>query len=1365
MNSDEIDIYKLNPEFCKLGLNYKRNLAIPSIEYINCSKKQKRDQIWESPNHYVYSNLSKGSYRDIISTYKKTYITKYSRKINISTVISKLQTLYSSDPIWILPSNKFVLNYLIGKFPDIANDYSDVFDFENYNLMSNELSDEEALDSLLNQLLTDEKYKLEIDNFNKNLYIVNYFKKTHIEAEFFNPGVLIVDDYLNPANIKISKNYSKYRIFKLKQTGAKMTEDEIYKEWNILKSTVNIDDEKIAEDPDIYLQEKEKEKREKIIHDPYLIFYNEEIIKNGDTWLRNENSNHDISKIIKKKWEGLDNTEKQKYRDKYKACVDDDNEKTRYIDAVTAEINKLKGEGKYTKSDYDSIYSLKNPFVESPYIEEKINIHDTKLGIESVYSIYNQRYKNICILEAIKKYIICILDQYDSQTINQIIQDIKLKKSIIYDFNDKLIGKDGYNSIGYMLMEIIREKSTEVEDPDLSALDDNIYSCYLASLILKYRVKSAISIMEYKGVSMKDISSQIDSFDIQKDTKENVVKNYRLKILKEYNYIRLQLHFGGNAMLEYIYDKYFIKAFDRVKYHREKSIVDSYIMNKLLGNCDNDEQSTSAFFEDINSKYGDVRSILNAMVTPVILDLGNPACMILKHLDTVKDEIYDNFKYSILNFYNPNIDNPCFIGATEDVDYSLMPPGHKHENQPPLPVDLKFIYYSINSNKNIVSVDLDRTYLDFLITVNNFNIFTKKEEELEKRRILSEIKDRPLAANYNRTVRELYNEGLFPPTHLTKNIKTKYDKYDNNINRSNIDKYKKYLRIHKNYTKSFNANWANWITPAINFSTPLILDTKNDIYEIKPDSIFSFTFTGPRPIKIDGFEFNSMYQYVHFNLLKKYPPYIEIPSDKKLYKDSSSMRYNESKTKVEDILASEIVKTKEKLYQLSLLKKFEDDDMKDMLLKTGTKKIVYGSNDPFFGWKKGKGMNIIGDLYETIRENLSVSFLSSPKGEDTILNSVLLNVRLFRWVSDRISRFVITIDILKNISVNLNYKEILKIIYTFCSFKKNINITNEINEILSESNSDAYRSLLKLKENYMNMINNPADIKTVEYLSKLFNKILTNVVSILDSFIKNKKIKDIDVLINSLNEVNDYNFFSNSLPSQLYNYIMSNHKKGQTLPDILKNFTYKISDPLNDSFEEIEFDISIPSIKEDLDKYKIPTQPHIKPNNSIELCILKLTYFIISKLDLESVELIIGFLPQDLYKKYIIGNSLIQISESIIQNIENQIDPAEAIEKAASILLCKDISSDESWLSFQRSSDELFKYTEDPDLDSVNIKIDKINLNYADFYFSGQDDKPIVKKYYDNCNLTSLVEFVYSITTENFILLNRILCFSRSSHI
>lgn len=1359
MNSDEIDIYKLNPEFCKLGLNYKRNLAIPSIEYINCSKKQKSsEQIWESPNHYVYSNLSNRSYRDIISTYKKTYITKYSRKINISSVISKLQDSYSSDPIWNLPPNKLVLNYLIEKFPDIANDYSDNFDFENYNPMSNELSDEARI---ISQLLTDEKYKLEIDNFNKNLYIVNYFKKNHIEADFFNPGVLIVDDFLNPANIKISNNYSKYRIFKLKQTGNKMTEDEIYKEWNILKSTVNIDDEKMAGDPAIYLQEKEKEKKDKIIHDPYLIFYNEEIIKNGE---RYGNSNNDISKIIKQKWEGLDNAEKQKYRDIYKACIADDNEKTKYIDAVTAEINKLKSEGHYTKADYDNIYSLKNPFVESPYIQEKINIHDTKLGIESVYSIYNQRYKNMCILEAIKKYIICVLDQYDNQTIDAIIQDIKSKKSIIYDFNDKLIGKDGYNSIGYMLMEIIREKSTEVEDPDLSASDDKIYSCYLASLILKYRVKRAISVMEYKGAQMEDISSHIDSFDIQKDTKENVVKNYRLKILKEYNYIRLQLHFGGNAMLEYIYDKYFIKAFDRVKYHREKSIVDSYIMNKLLGNCDNDEQSTSAFFEDINSKYGNVRSILNSMVTPVILDLGNPVCMILKHLDTVKDEIYDKFKYSIVNFYNKNIDNPCFIGATEDVDYSLMPPGHKHENQPQLPADLKFIYYSINSNKNIVSVDLDRTYLDFLITVNNYNIFTKKEEELEKRRILSEIKDRTLASNYNRTVRELYNEGLFPPTHLTKNIKTKYDMYDNNINRSNIDIYKKYLRIHKNYTKNFNANWANWITPAINFSTPLILDTKNDIYEIKPDSIFSFTFAGPRPIKIDGFEFNSMYQYVHFNLLKKYPPYIEIPSDKKLYmilkKDSSFMGYNESKTKVENVLASEILKTKEKLYQLSLLKKFEDDDMKDMLFKTGTKKIVYGSNDKIFGWAKGTGSNIIGDLYETIRDNLSVSFLSSPKGQNTILNSVLLNDRLLKWVSDRISRFVITIDILKNISVNLNYKEILKIIYTFCSFKKNIHITNEINEILSESNSASCNNLLKLKENYMTMINNPADIKTVEYLSKLFNKILTNVLSILDSFIKNKKIKDIDVLINELNKVNDYDFFNTSLPSQLYNYIMSNHKKGQTLTDILKNFTY-----LNESSDEIEFDISIPSIKKDLDSYKIPTQPYIKPNNSIELCILKLTYFIIKKLDLEQVRLIIGFLPQDLYKKYIIGNSLIQISESIIQNIENQIDPAEAIEKAASILLCKDISSDESWLSFPRSSDELFKYTEDPELDSVNIQIDKINLNYADFYFSGQDDKPIVKKYYDTCNLTSLVEFVYSITNENFILLNRILCFSRSSQI
>ena len=223
---------------------------------------------------------------------------------------------------------------------------------------------------------------------------------------------------------------------------------------------------------------------------------------------------------------------------------------------------------------------------------------------------------------------------------------------------------------------------------------------------------------------------------------------------------------------------------------------------------------------------------------------------------------------------------------------------------------------------------------------------------------------------------------------------------------------------------------------------------------------------------------------------------------------------------------------------------------------------------------------------------------------------------------------------------------------------------------------------------------------------------------------------------------------------------MVNHKKGHTLSDILKNFTYKINDQLNESFEEIDFDISIPFIKQKLDSFKIPTQTSIKTNNSIEISILKLTYFIIQNSDLDSVELIIGYLPPDLYKKYTIGNSLVQISESIIKNIENKIDPAEAIEKAASILLCKDISR----LSFPRSSDELFKYT-DSNLDPVNIQIDKINLNYADFYFSGQDDKPIFKKYYSTCNLTSIVEFIYSETHENFICLNRILCFSKSSQI
>ena len=1378
MNSDEIDLYKLNTEFCKLGLNYKRNLALPSIEYINCSKKTKStDKIWESPNHYVYSNLSKGVYKDIISTYKKTYSTKYSKKINISSVLSNFRDLYKSDPVWTTEYETLVLNNLIKKFPEIAVDYHDIF--EKYETAS-----------LLNELKADEKYKDEIINFNKNLYIVNYFRSNPESKgnEFFEPGVLIVDDFLNPPYIKVSKTFGKYRIFKLKEAAdqnKQISEDEIYKEWDFLKKKVNIEDDKINDE---YLREKEKEKID--IYEPYLIFYNEEIINNGQTWISQEVSPLEISKIIKSKWKTMDPARKKEYRKKYNELVMSDYEKNKYIDTVTLVVHDLKSKGDYTKTDYDRIFSLKNPFVESACIHEKINIHDTKLGIESVYTIFNQRYKNICILESIKKYIICMLDQSDKVMVHGILQDIK-SKLVVYNFSDKLIGKDGYNSIGYMLMEITREYlRARIEDKDLLASDDKIYSLYLASLIFKYRVKRAMSIMEYKNVPLEDVAAQIYLFDIKHDSKENAIKNYKLKLLKEYDYIRLQLHFEGmqikNAMLEYMYDKYFIKAFDRVKYHREKSIVNSYVMNKLLNNCDHDTQSTIEFFEAIKSKYGDVKNILNAMETPVILNLGDPLYMILKYLDDIKDEIYGKFRYSIVDFYNRNIDNPCFTGATEDVDYILRTGLTKIETQPPLPVDLKFIYYSINSNKNIVSVDLDRSYLDFLITVNIFNIFTKKEEELEKRRILSEIKDGNVVKNYNKTVRELYNEGLFPPLHIAKNIKTKYDVYDfKNISKLNIDSYKKYLKIHKNYTKNLNPDWNNWITPAIHFSSPLILDINNteNLYEINDESPFSFTFAG-KTIKIDGFEFNSMYQYVYFNLLKKYPPYIESPSSKKLYlmmkNGNGFLAYPALKQKVDVFVDSEIIKTKEKLYQLSLVKKFEDKEMESILVQTGTLKIVYGSSDKIFGRKNSQGENIIGDIYETIRANLGITFLKSSRSgpvgssetETTVLKSILLDNRLLKWVSDRISRFTTTIDILKNISVEKNYKKILKSIYTFCSFKKNINITDEINDILAEAEniqtgeepSVEYTQLLYLKKTYMEMINNPDDIKSVDYLSKLFNTILSNVVSILDSFVKNKQIKEIPVLINELNEVGQYDFFSDSLSRQIYNYIMFNYKKGCDLTDIVKNFTYIVIDELNESSEEIDFDISIDFIKKKLDSYEIPTQHSIKPNNTSEFCILKLTYFIIQNSDLESVKLIIGFLPPDLYKKYIIGNSLVQISESIIQNIENKLDPSESIEKAASILLCEDISKDQMWLSFSHSSDELFTY---PDFtqDSANLQIDKIDLSYTDFYFSGQDDKPIIKKYYQNCNLTSLVEFIYLITKDNFIHLNRILCFSKTSQL
>jgi hypothetical protein len=191
-------------------------------------------------------------------------------------------------------------------------------------------------------------------------------------------------------------------------------------------------------------------------------------------------------------------------------------------------------------------------------------------------------------------------------------------------------------------------------------------------------------------------------------------------------------------------------------------------MNKLLKKCDSQTIASNIFFQDINEKYGDVSDILNKMDTPIIYTLADPVYSILAYLTHVKDEIYDKFKFSIIDLYNTDNENICFNGSGANIEYILRTTINKLENQPPIPSDIKVIYYSINSNKNIIQVDLDKSYIDFLISINSYNTYEplEKEKELEKIRIVSSLKNDILIRNYNKSIRELYSEGLFPPFHI-----------------------------------------------------------------------------------------------------------------------------------------------------------------------------------------------------------------------------------------------------------------------------------------------------------------------------------------------------------------------------------------------------------------------------------------------------------------------------------------------------------------------------------------------------------------------------------------------------------------------
>jgi hypothetical protein len=321
----------------------------------------------------------------------------------------------------------------------------------------------------------------------------------------------------------------------------------------------------------------------------------------------------------------------------------------------------------------------------------------------------------------------------------------------------------------------------------------------------------------------------------------------------------------------------------------------------------------------------------------------------------------------------------------------------------------------------------------------------------------------------------------------------------------------------------------------------------------------------------------------------------------------------------------------------------------------------------------------------------------------------------------------------------------------FCKFRKDKKLTREYEINKSRSGIDNTRHKYSdLYTTFLVSINQDCDTQITELeATRLFEHFLLNSFEILDAYVKNLDIKEVTDLKHQLYLVEIHDFFEYSLNKQLYNYIMNMYKKGDDLNSILNTFLY--IDKKDGT--EIKFNAEK---KKDYDKaFKTPkSEFFIRVKKNIEAKICGCVYFIIENCNLNSIKQTIGFLENEMYKKYIIGSAVVEISNIINTKLNNTIGLEKRLLMAGEILI-----KDKIFLEDVDNSDELFSY-ENIDFLSKYVP-DNINLPYADFYFG--EDIPIFPEVYRDKKLTNIVNVIYKSVLYKKININRIICFAKNS--
>lgn len=180
-------------------------------------------------------------------------------------------------------------------------------------------------------------------------------------------------------------------------------------------------------------------------------------------------------------------------------------------------------------------------------------------------------------------------------------------------------------------------------------------------------------------------------------------------------------------------------------------------------------------------------------------------------------------------------------------------------------------------------------------------------------------------------------------------------------------------------------------------------------------------------IKIDGYNFYSLHSYIVFELFKNFCDMTSQQAYSLLFKKySEDVVMDPSNYKSVDMMNQDfrscekktIERNKTDLLSEALTAKFEDLNMKQLLVSTG-QKLIYKDNDQFFGTgADNKGTNFMGTLLTALKNQFKSQGIKEKEIEtkvQTFSSLVAGNKILSNWINGKLEDFIRSVNIVSNL--------------------------------------------------------------------------------------------------------------------------------------------------------------------------------------------------------------------------------------------------------------------------------------------------------------------------------------------------------------